>query len=97
MTKHPNVLGLQMISNDELKVWLTVLRTDCRDHETGELLRPAMTDPEEILRELNLINELLILQKTQSLLTRKRGLKDMLEARIAKELGFKFKNLNSRR
>lgn len=97
MNKEPNVLGLGMITNDELKVWLKVLQSDCFDKETGELLRPGMTDPEEILRELNLINELLILQKTKMLLTRKKGLKDMIDARLDKECGFKFKNQNVRK
>ena len=48
-----------------------------------------------MLAELNLIDDLLTLQKSQSLLTRKRGLKTMLEARIGKELGHKVPNLNT--
>ena len=56
----------------------------------------GVTDPHEMLKELTLIDNLLTLQKTYSLMTRKRGLKDMLEARIGKELGHKFINLNTK-
>lgn len=48
----------------------------------------------EMLDELNLIDDLLTLQKEQSLLNRKSTLKKQLEARIAKELGHSVHNLN---
>lgn len=53
-----------------------------------------ITDKHELLAELNLIDDLLTLQKSQSLLRRKRGLKEQLEARIGLELGIKTQNLN---
>jgi len=67
----------------ELPVWIRVFR------------KQGITDKETMLAELNLIDDLLTLQKSQSLLTRKRGLKTMLEARIGKELGHKVPNLNT--
>jgi len=96
MQKQPNVLGLGMITNEELGVWVDVLTHDTTPNKDGEF-RPAMTDPGAILNRITLINELLILQKTKMLLTRKKGLKDMIDARIAKECGFKFQNQNIRK
>ena len=54
----------------------------------------GITDKEEILNDLILIDDLLVLQKSQSLLNRKKNLKAQLEARIGIELGHKPKNLN---
>ena len=68
----------------ELPTWLSVLR----EH--------GMTDPEEIFEELTLIDDLLILVKSQSLLNRKHRLKDQLEARIGLSLGHKIPNLNTK-
>jgi hypothetical protein len=56
----------------------------------------GITDPETILKELTLIDDLLTISKSYVLLNRKRGLKVMLEARIGKELGHKTPNLNTR-
>lgn len=56
----------------------------------------AITDKFELLAELNLIDDLLTLQKAQSLLNRKRNLKAQLEARIGLELGHNVPNLNAR-
>jgi len=69
----------------ELPTWINVLRED------------GITDKEEMLRELNLIDDLLTLQKSQSLMNRKRNLKSQLEARIGMELGHKPVNLNSKK
>jgi len=93
MNRAENVLGLGMITNEELGVWLEVLTHDTTPDEDGKF-RPAMTDPAKIMDRLTLINELLILQKSKLLLTRKRGLKDMLDARLSKECGFSVKNMN---
>jgi len=78
--------GFIQISIRELPTWIKVLKKD-----------PNMKTAEDILKELTLIDDLLVLQKSQSLLTRKRGLKDQLEARIAKELGFTTPNLSVRK
>lgn len=56
----------------------------------------GVTDPNEIVDDLKLIDDLLILQQSKSLLNRKKNLKTQLEARIAKELGYKTENLNRR-
>lgn len=74
------------ISIRELPTWIKVLKKD-----------PNMKTAEDMLKELTLIDDLLVLQKSKSLLTRKRGLKDQLEARIAKELGFTTPNLSVRK
>jgi hypothetical protein len=95
MNKEPNVLGLGMIKNDELPVWIHVLSNDLTDSDGN--VRPGTTDPEKIMKELRLINDLLTLQKCKSLLTRKRGLKDILEARIAQEIGLPTGNMNRRK
>lgn len=78
--------GFIQISIRELPTWIKVLKKD-----------PNMKTAEDILKELTLIDDLLVLQKSKSLLTRKRGLKDQLEARIAKELGFTTPNLSVRK
>lgn len=43
---------------------------------------------EEILNDLQLIDDLLVLQKSQSLLRRKRNLKAQFDARIGLEFGY---------
>lgn len=73
------------ISIKDLPIWIKVFR------EQG------ITDKMEMLNDLNLIDDLLTLQKCQSLLNRKRNLKTQLEARIGKELGHKTVNLNVRK
>lgn len=78
--------GFVQISIRELPTWIKVLKKD-----------PNMKTAEDMLKELTLIDDLLVLQKSKSLLTRKRGLKDQLEARIAKELGFTTPNLSVRK
>jgi hypothetical protein len=78
--------GFIQISIRELPTWIKVLKKD-----------PNMKTAEDMLKELTLIDDLLVLQKSKSLLTRKRGLKDQLEARIAKELGFTTPNLSVRK
>jgi hypothetical protein len=74
------------ISIRELPTWVKVLQQE----------PDAITDKFELLAELNLIDDLLTLQKSQSLLNRKRNLKTQLEARIGLELGHNVPNLNAR-
>jgi hypothetical protein len=74
------------ISIRELPTWVKVLQQE----------PDAITDKFELLAELNLIDDLLTLQKSQSLLNRKRNLKAQLEARIGLELGHNVPNLNAR-
>jgi hypothetical protein len=75
-------MGFSQISIRELPTWMKVFRME------------GITDKEEILNDLILIDDLLVLQKSQSLLNRKKNLKAQLEARIGIELGHKPKNLN---
>ncbi len=82
--KHESVLGLNMIKNDELPVWINVLSRECIDQDGN--IYPAITDPEKLMNELNLINDLLKIQKLKALLNKKRGLKDVISGRIAMEL-----------
>lgn len=95
MSKAPSVLGFRVINNDELPVWIRVLSNDFVNKE-GENV-PGTKDPEQLMSQLTLIDDLLVLQKSQSLLTRKRRLKDILEARIAKEIGLPTGNMNRRK
>jgi hypothetical protein len=74
------------ISIRELPTWVKVLQQE----------PDAITDKFELLAELNLIDDLLTLQKSKSLLNRKRNLKAQLEARIGLELGHNVPNLNAR-
>ena len=73
------------ISIRELPTWVKVLQQE----------PDAITDKFELLAELNLIDDLLTLQKSQSLLNRKRNRKAQLEARIGLELGHNVPNLNA--
>lgn len=77
--------SFKQIQIRELPTWVKVLQ------------QYGITDKAEMLAELNLIDDLLTLQKSQSLLNRKRNLKAQLEARIGKELGHNFANLNARK
>jgi len=52
---------------------------------------------EETLKEISLIDKLLILQKSQALLTRKFRLKDQMDNCIAQHLGLKTQNMNRRK
>ena len=77
-------MSFRQISIRELPAWVKVFRED------------GVTDKAEILADLTLIDDLLTLQKSQSLLNRKRNLKSQLEGRIAQELGHKLVNLNTK-
>lgn len=77
------ILGLRQIKIKELPTWIKVLKNS-----------PDIETKEDMLAELILIDDLLELQACKSLLTRKRGLKDQLEARIGLELGYKPVNIN---
>lgn len=78
--------SFRQIAIRELPTWVKVLQQD----------PDAITNKVELLAELNLIDDLLTLQKSQSLLNRKRNLKAQLEARIGLELGHNVPNLNAR-
>ena len=79
-------MSFRQISIRELPTWVKVLQQE----------PDPITDRFELLAELNLIDDLLTLQKAQSLLNRKRNLKAQLEARIGLELGHSVPNLNAR-
>ena len=78
--------SFRQISIRELPTWVKVLQQEPN----------AITDKAELLAELNLIDDLLTLQKAQSLLNQKKNLKAQLEARIRLELGHNIPNLNIR-
>lgn len=78
MSKHIMTPGLANIPIRDLPIWVKVFKQD------------GITSAEEIQKELTLIDDLLTLQKSQSLLKRKRRLKDRLEDRIGAELGLRF-------
>lgn len=73
----------RQITAHELLVWSKVLSEDQECNGVSD-----------VLNELELIDDLLVLQKTKSILNRKRNLKTQLEARIGKELGHDRINLN---
>lgn len=73
-------MSFTMIKPVELSLWVKIYHDD------------GYEDPAEILKEIKLIDHLLILQKTKALLNRKRGLRDLLGARIGIELGHKNPN-----
>lgn len=83
-TQHSTVPGHSHIRIIDMPIWVKAFRMD------------GVTDPNEIVDDLKLIDDLLILQQSKSLLNRKKNLKTQLEARIAKELGYKTENLNIR-
>ena len=74
--------SFNQISIRELPTWIKVFKMH------------GVTDKEEMLADLNLIDDLLTLQKSQSLMNRKKNLRAQLEARIGLELGHKTPNLN---
>jgi hypothetical protein len=78
-----SINGFNQISLRELPTWIKVYRND------------GVADKNEILKDLVLIDDLLTLQKSQSLLKRKRNLKSQLEARIAYDIGYNSENLNT--
>jgi hypothetical protein len=59
-----------------------------------EVLKQQGKTPEEMLADLTLIDDLLVLQKSKSLLLRKKSLKIQMDARIGVELGYPSINLN---
>lgn len=78
-------MSFQQISIRELPTWVKVLQND------------GVTDKMEMLADLNLIDDLLSLQKAQCLLNRKKNLKKQMETRIALELGQETKHINLNR
>jgi hypothetical protein len=77
------MIGFKQIAIRELPTWIKVFKG-------------AGMNKEEMLSELELIDDLLVLMKSKSLLNRKKNLKTQLEARIGFELGHKTANLNTR-
>ena len=71
------VTRFNCIATRELPTWIKVLKASDDIHS-----------PQDMLQELNLIDDLLTIQKTQSLLRRKRDLGAQLERRIDYDLGF---------
>jgi len=71
-------MAFNQISIRELPTWVKVLKT-------SEDIKTNM----DMLAELTLIDDLLVLMKSKSLLNRKRNLKQQLEGRIGQELGHK--------
>ena len=78
-------MSFNSISIRELPTWVKVLKNS-----------PDIKTKEDMLSDLQLIDDLLTLQKAQSLLNRKKNLKKQLEARIAMELGHPLININTR-
>lgn len=74
MSKHILAPGFANIPIRDLPIWVKVLK------EGG------ITSAGEMQKELALIDDLLTLRKCRSLLNRKKGLRDLLEARIFCEL-----------
>lgn len=74
MSKHTLARGFANIPIRDLPIWESVFNKD------------GITSPEEIQKELTLIDDLLALQKNRSLLKRNRRLDDLLEDRIKEEL-----------
>ena len=77
------MIGFKQIATRELPTWVEVFKA----HGMSK---------EEMLSDLELIDDLLVLMKSKSLLNRKKNLKTQLEARIGLELGHKPQNLNTR-
>lgn len=71
------ISNFNCISLKELPTWVKVLK--------AEIPTPQ---PIEMLQDLTLIDDLLTTMKSQSLLKKKRGLKEQLERRIEYDLGF---------
>lgn len=72
----------KQIAIRELPTWIKTLQLD------------GVSSKTELLNELNLIDDLLTLQKSKSLLNRKKNLRQQLEARISVELGHRTQQLN---
>lgn len=77
MGKHIIAPGFTNIPIRDLPIWVKVFKND------------GITSAKEMQQELTLIDDLLTLQKSQSLLKRKKRLRDQLEDRIGAELGLK--------
>lgn len=75
MSKHILAPGFANIPIRDLPIWVKVFKKE------------GISSAEEIQKELTLIDDLLTLRKCRSLLNRKKGLRDLLEARISCELG----------
>lgn len=69
--------SFKCISIKDLPTWIEVFK-----------LEEPVPDKLEMLQDLTLIDDLLTIVKVQSLMRKKRGLKDQLDRRIAYDLGF---------
>lgn len=72
-----SISDFSLISIRELPTWIKVLK---REEPKPDLI--------EMLQDLTLIDDLLVLMKSQSLMRKKHGLKEQLERRINYDLGF---------
>ena len=72
-----SISDFNCISIHELPTWIKVLKAE-----------EPVPEPLEMLQELTLIDDLLTIMKSQSLMRKKRGMKDQLERRIDYDLGF---------
>lgn len=72
-----SISNFNCISIRELPTWVQVLQAE-----------EPKPDKFEILQDLTLIDDLLTIMKSQSLLRKKRNLKNQLERRIDFDLGF---------
>lgn len=79
----------QIIPKRDIPLWVDVLNK-AFEQEHPEIEVTAG----EVFKEMRLIDDLLVLQKSQCLLTRKKGLKTIMDARISKELGLPYGNMN---
>lgn len=77
------VTGFNCIATRELPTWIKVLK-----------LSDDIHSPQDMLQELNLIDDLLVLQKSQCLMRRKRktDLKLLIDKRIEYDLGLDKKS-----
>lgn len=78
-----SISQFRQIQIRELPTWVKVMKNS-----------PDIKTTEDMLNELTLIDDLLTLQASKALLNRKKGLGQLLEARIGKELGYTTPNLN---
>jgi hypothetical protein len=81
-----NILGHENISNRDLLIWIDLCGKTCTTEE----------EKVDFLDNLNLIDKLLSIEKTYSLLRSKKGRKQQLIAVIGNHIGLDESNLNSK-
>lgn len=92
MKQKTHILGFTNISDKEAVMFIEGMISERINEETGDL-KPALTK-EEALDDITLIDNLLSVQRTYNLLSRKRGLKNQLSAVIGNHIGVSDINLN---